>query len=200
MKLLLLAVVAGACLFGAALVSAQTPTPAPQTPPFSPDKQYSAEETITAAGGSCFVKSYYDNGKVRSEMSANGMNMISIIRPDQDKMYRVMPTQKMVMETPMTADVKQKMAATNGDEAKFEVVGPDTINSVACTKYKMTASNGQVMLWWVNEADKRPVRIAAPDGTMTIDFKNYKAGPQDASLFEPPSSYQVVNVPVSAGQ
>ena len=195
MKLLLLAVVAGACLFGAALVSAQTPTPAPQTPPWTPPKQFSAEQIITAGGGVHDAKTYRDGGKVRMEMDAAGMQVVSIIRADQGKMYSVMPAQKMVMVMPLNPATQQKMTEASGDDSKFELVGPDTLDGVPCVKYKSTASNGTVLFWWINPTDKTPVKMASADGSISAIYKNYKIGPQDAALFEPPADYKTMEMP-----
>jgi hypothetical protein len=34
---------------------------------------------------------------------------------------------------------------------------------------------------------------------VTILWKNYKAGPQDAALFEPPADYKVMTMPALPG-
>jgi hypothetical protein len=59
----------------------------------------------------------------------------------------------------------------------------------------MTAKDNKVFFWWVGLATKAPVRLAADDGSFTLDWKNYKAGPQDPALFEPPKDYQTVEAP-----
>ncbi len=191
---LFLLVVAGCCLFSPRLLLAQAP-------PFTPDKQYSADEVITTKDGtSVTVKAYMDNGKMRNEMNTHGMNVVSIIRPDEKKMYSVMPAQKMVMEMPLDPEkMKAKMPSTSGDDGKFELVGPDMVDGAACTKYKMTSKDNKVFFWWVKDATKAPVKMTSDDGSFTIVWKNYKAGPQDAALFEPPAGYQVMNMPSGMG-
>ena len=146
------------------------------------------------------VKIYMDNGKLRNEVTANGMQMVSIVRPDQQKMYSVMTAQKMVMVMPLDPEkIKRVMPLGSGGDGKIETVGPDTVDGVAATKYKMTTGEGKVNFLWVDAARRFPVKIASEDGSFTILWKNFQVGPQDAALFEPPSGYQVMNMPAMPG-
>ena len=183
-----------AILLCPALAGAQT-----SAPPFVPDKQYSADETITTGDRTTEAKSAVDNGKVRMEMNMNGMPMISIVRPDQGKMYSVMVEQKMMMVMPLSPATQQKMAAMTDDSTKFETAGPDTVDGTACTKYKMTTKDGSVYFLWANATSKTPVKLASQDGATSIVYKNYKAGAPDASLFDPPAGFQVMNMPAMPG-
>jgi hypothetical protein len=169
-------------------------------PPFTPDKEFSADQVITMKSGvSVASKFYLDNGKARAEMQMQGMQAISIMRPDQKKLYTVMPAQKMVMVMNLDDKMTAEISAAAGDEGKFETIGPDAVDGVACTKYKMTTKDNKVFFWWVNMATKTPLKMAADDGSFTVSWKNYKAGPQDPALFEPPADYQIMQMPGGAG-
>ncbi len=169
-------------------------------PPFTPDKQFSADQVITTKSGMTVAcKIYMNDGKARSEMNTQDMQVISIVRPDEKKMFMVMPSQKMVMVMNLDEKTTAQINAATGDDGKFETVGPETMDGVACTKYKMTTKDNKVFFWWVNTATKAPVKIAADDGSITLDWKNYKAGPQDPALFEPPKDYQTVAMPGGGG-
>jgi hypothetical protein len=186
-------IVAGGCFLADQPLNAQA-----TAAPFTPDKQYSADEVITTKGGmNIATRVYMDNEKIRSEMTMQGMSMISIMRLDLKKMYSVMPAQRMVMAMPLDPDkIKQKMPGATADDGKFEVVGPDTVDGVPCTKYKMTTTkDNKVFYWWVNVATKAPVKMTSEDGSFTLTWKNYVAGPQDAALFEVPAGYQVMDMP-----
>jgi hypothetical protein len=37
------------------------------------------------------------------------------------------------------------------------------------------------------------------DGSLTVKWKNFVAGPQDAALFDPPAGYQIVDMPDMPG-
>jgi hypothetical protein len=74
----------------------------------------------------------------------------------------------------------------------------------ACMKYKVTSNaSNKVSFMWVDAATKAPVKMVAEDGSFTMLWKNYKAGPQDPALFEVPAGYKVMSMqstPGGAGQ
>jgi outer membrane lipoprotein-sorting protein len=194
---LFLVVVAGCCLLHPAPLAAQQ-----AALPFTMDKQYSADMVITTAAGQTITqKVYSDSGKIRTEMNMHDMQMVMIVRPDLQKVYQVMVAQKMVMEMPYDPNkFKSQMAAASGPQGKFELIGPDTVEGVACTKYKVTSDkDNKVFFIWVGVAAKAPVKMMAEDNSITILWKNYKAAPQDAALFEPPADYQKMTMPAMPG-
>ena len=169
-------------------------------PPISFDKAYSADQIITTKDGMTVnSKLYCDNGRVRTEMSMQGMNIVSIVLPDQQKVYSIMEAQKMVMVMPYDpAKYKKYMIGTPGFDGKFEAAGNETVEGVACNKYKVT-TDGKVYDMWINPATKQPVKLAAENGEFTLVWKNYVAGPQDPALFQVPAGYQMINMPSMPG-
>ncbi len=168
-------------------------------PPFTLDKPSSADLTITMKKGTTIqAKAYLDGDKVRADLTMNGMAMTSIIRKDQQKIYQVLAAQKMVMEMPLDPEKFKGYSAVDsafGDGGDFALIGSDTVNGVACTKYKVTsAKTKQVFFFWLDTARKVPVEMAEDNGSLTVAWKNYQAGPQDPTLFEPPPDYQVISM------
>jgi hypothetical protein len=198
---LVLAIMAGCCWLGPKLVLADD-----AAPPFTMEKHYSADLAIrTGQGMAIQSKTFVDGDKMRSDVKMNGVTMAIIVRKDKQKMYQVLDTQKMIMEMDYDPEKMQGNAATSfGPEGKFVVIGPDTVDGVPCTKYTVTSDKTkQVFYFWLDVARKVPVEMAATDGSLTVKWKNFSAGPQDPSLFEPPAGYQVMpmpNMPGGAGQ
>jgi hypothetical protein len=175
---------------------------ADDAPPFTMSKQYSADMAITSGSGfNMTTHTSVDGDKARSDMQMmNGMAVSTIIRKDKKKIYHVLDAQKMVMESDFDpAKMANAAAAVNGPQGKFELVGPDTVDGVAATKYKVTAGDGKINYFWLDPANKAPLEMASGDGAYTIKWKNFKAGPQDPALFEPPAGYQVMNMPSGMG-
>jgi len=172
-------------------------------PPFEMDKQYSADLTITTKDGmNIQSKTSVDGDKMRGQMSLNGMDMSTIVRKDKLKIYQVMDAQKIAME--MDYDpakfMKGKTAAAFGPLGQFELIGPETVDGVPTTKYKVTSDTTKdVFFFWLDTTHKVPVEMASADSSFTVKWKNYKAGPQDASLFEVPSGYQIMPMPDMRG-
>jgi len=190
---LLLLVVAGCCLLRPeSLLAQEVPSP------FGPNLQYSADIVVTTPKDQMTQKIYSDNKKVRSEINTHGMSMVLIVRPDLQKIYTVMVDRKMVMESTYDPN-SSKLNMTAAMEGKYELAGPDVVDGTACLKYKMTNKSGEVSFIWVNAATKAPVKVTSEDGSVTMAWKNYQAGPQDAALFEPPAGYQVMSMPGGMG-
>jgi outer membrane lipoprotein-sorting protein len=195
---LVLVIVAGCCLLRPASLPADD-----VAPPFEMEKHYSADLVITTKEGMAIQsKTYVDGDKMRSDVTMNGVAMAIIVRKDKRKIYQVMEDQKMVMEMPYDPDKFQgRTAASFGPEGTFVLVGPDTVDGVACTKYKVTSDKTkQVFFFWLDVDRKVPVQMATADGSLTVKWTNFTAGPQDASLFEVPEGYQVMTMPGGSGQ
>jgi hypothetical protein len=194
---LVFAIVVGGCLLHPASLPADD-----AAPPFTMEKHYSADLAITMKNGMAIQsRTYVDGDKMRSDVTMNGMAMAFIVRKDTQKIYQVMEAQKMVVEMPYDpTKFGGRTAASFGPEGKFTLVGPDTVDGVACTKYTVTSDKTkQVFYFWLEVARKIPVQMAATDGSLMVKWKNYAVGPQDASLFEPPAGYQVMPMPSMPG-
>jgi len=48
---------------------------------------------------------------------------------------------------------------------------------------------------WFNAKTKTPVRQTTADGKLTIDWENFKEGPQSTDLFEVPAGYNKMEMP-----
>jgi hypothetical protein len=108
-----------------------------------------------------------------------------------------MPEEKMGIK--QTAATMEKLAAkadapapdtegSSSTSAKIENMGRETIDGIECNKYAFT-TEGQTAYSWNDVATGRPVRMKSEQGT--IDWKNYKAGPQKKELFEAPKDYEI---------
>jgi hypothetical protein len=170
------------------------------TPPVMFDQAYSADQLITTREGTTVnSKLFCDHGKVRTELTSQGMNIVAIILPDQQKAYTIMESQKMVMVMPYDpAKYKKYMIGTPNFNGKFEAAGSETVDGVPCNKYKVTTDD-KVYDMWIDATKKQPVKMAAEDGAFVVSWKNYVAGPQDPALFQVPAGYQMMDMPSMPG-
>ena len=185
-----------------ALLLALAPGAFADAPPINFSQPYSADEVATDShGGAHPGHMIASDGKMRLQMtSPQGMDMSVLVRPDQQKVYLVMDAQKMAMALPLNPErYAAVMAALGTTGAAFDKIGPDTVDGVACTKYKVTDKDGKSIFAW-GLADGTPVKIAALDGSYSMTWKNYKAGPQPAALFEIPADYNVMPMGGMPGQ
>ena len=192
---LLPALIAGCCLWLPLSLRADLP------PAFAWTKQYSADVIVTTSKGETITSHMAtDNGKMRNETEVHGMNATVIMRPDQNKTYMVMDAQKMVMTLPYNpGKMKRYNPLASPEDIKIELVGPDTVDGTAGTKYKMTNKDGKVFFMWLDAAKQVPIKMVAEDGSVTIVWKNVVMGPQNPSLFEVPAGYAVIAMPQAGG-
>lgn len=160
-----------------------------------PKVQYSANSHMETSQTVMDGMVYYAPGKERREFVQDGDKTVMILRHDKKKMWMLMPEEKMYMETPMA---KARMDDLSAYKITQTRVGPETVNGVKTTKYKviMIGSNGHKMggFFWLTK-DGIVVRMDAISvdkqgkERIKIDLKDLKVGAQDAGLFEVPAGY-----------
>lgn len=173
-----------------------------QQAPFVMPKQYSADIIMTAKTGfNIETRTFLDGDKLRSELHRDGVTIATIVRKDKKKLYHVIEAQKMVMESNYDpAKAPANSPAVFGPVGKFDPMGQEIVGGVATIKYKVTSPDGKVNYFWMDPVAKAPVQMTSSDGSMTVQWRNFKPGPQDPALFEPPANFQVMNAPAGGGQ
>jgi len=171
--------------------------------PLKSPSDFSVEMVTHAGGQDIATKMYKDKDKTRMETSMPGMDSISIVRQDLKKMYTLMPGQKMYMEMELNpAMVAADVTAPKG-EVKWEKLGSETVNGTACDKYKLTSTlEGKTTeMFYFLDSKGYPVRteMTMAGQTMSVDYKNWKEGSQEASLFEIPAGYNKMQMPAMGG-
>jgi hypothetical protein len=167
--------------------------------------QFSSDITVTSAaeGPPLKGKMFFDKGKMRMNMSAQGRDMSMIIDAAKETTYMLMNEQKMYMEIkagaaggrrrgPKMPDVKQlgENPCANEKDVTCKRVGTETVNGRTCDKWEFTSTtdpkNNRTA--WIDQKTRMPIKTVSAESTM--EMTNFKEGPQDAKLFEVPSDYQ----------
>jgi len=163
--------------------------------------EYSGDLVMETQAGTVTGKQYYGlNGKIRQEMTAQGMTSIMISRQDKKVAWILMPDQKMYMESSLEESAK-KSGTTNVNDCDVDMTaqGDETVNGVKATKYKVSMScpdkaNYDGNMWVTKEGIMVKMDAVAGQGSqqmrIKMDLKNLKIGTQDAGLFEIPAGYQ----------
>lgn len=168
---------------------------------------FTADMTQTVNGkpllqGKASVKS---DGKVRMESTMQGMSQVVISDPVTGRMVMLQPQTKLYMETrvdpaKMSPDVVKDGQSKLG---QWRVVGRETVGGWECEKRTFDFKDkgqGDLTGWFALKLDY-PIKTVFTNGkdTMSVEYKNIKAAPLDASLFEVPAGFQRMNVPAGAG-
>ena len=165
-------------------------------------KEYSATMVSQSAGQTITTQIYMKPDKFRTDTKMAGTS--TIVRKDLNKVWTIMPAQKIYMEMQQTADAPSTQAVE--DKVKGEVsrkkVGSETINGHPSTKYEIaTKADGktvQIHQWWATDINF-PVKTAAVDGGWSMEYRDIKIGDQPDSLFEIPAGYKKMTLPGMPG-
>lgn len=165
-----------------------------------PDVSYSARRVVETEQGSMTMREFHAPGKKRMEMNAQGQDMVMIFHTDTGKGWMLIPQMKMYMEA-SAGDVQQRSGA--GYEVLEQTEeGKEEINGYATTKYKGIFRDPQGRkgggYFWLTEEHGIPIKSDiiqnTADGKMRVhmELTDLELGPQPASLFEVPQSYQAM--------
>jgi len=175
-----------------------------------PKAAYSADVVFESKGHDTPGKIFVDGAKERRESkNAAGQPVVTIIRRDKGKVYDLKPQRKLAISMRVAAaQAAGDMGAPGTDIDSFygaEAIpqGTETVAGLQTTKYaiELKEAGGGLTVnatVWCTE-DGIIVKII---GKTSVDFdyppakmelKNIKPGPQEASLFEVPTSMSVLS-------
>lgn len=160
----------------------------------APSVDYQAERVVESSAGTFAGRVYYSADKERTETEMGGFQNITIVRRDRNVVWTLMPAQRMLRESDLGA-ARDPASPPAGDDVRISVVGPETVEGVATTKYKLIAKDGGAggFMWFSREGiavkmdllqkeDGKPAR-------MTVTLRHLQVGPQDPQVFELPEGY-----------
>lgn len=178
-------------------------------PHYVAPEAYSVDMVMNGDGKTFTMKRFIDQAKVRTEISAEGQNLVMIETGDEKgTTYNVMPDRKMAikqtagtMESALKAahqempKPKAPAAASAPEGYKVEDLGDETVDGKVLKKLRFTGGEGSA-LGWFDKATGAPARMEsdANGKKSTIEWKNLKAGPQPAELFTVPKEYKVTDM------
>jgi outer membrane lipoprotein-sorting protein len=132
--------------------------------------------------------------KLRMEITAAGQTTDIIY--DGQNYYMYMPSANIAYQMSVTA--AQQYTANSGDTSSLTqynpvLVGPDTVNGMACTVYQYTVQGVSTKIWIWNQYGL-PVQMVS--GTTTIVYSNYSFSSIADSEFQLPAGVTVTTMPV----
>ena len=151
-----------------------------------------AEQVLFSQGKQVSTaKVYVSGGRVRSETTAGGETMTTLVDHGAKKMWVLMPAPVGCIEQPLgegSADPFRVMP----ENATEELVGTETIDGHPTQKYKLSATVGGKTIehyqWRATDLGGFPLRTAAVDGRYEQRFRKVELKTPDARLFATPSN------------
>jgi hypothetical protein len=151
------------------------------------------------------MKRTIDGNRIRTEMKAEGQDMVMIEMGDEkETMYMLMPGEKraikqsrqaMAAMVPEDAKKQGKEVAETPADVKVDDLGEETIEGRVVKKMRFAVQGGQV-LGWFDKASGAPLRMEsdASGHKSSMEWRNFSPGPQPAKLFEVPKGYEVMDM------
>lgn len=165
-----------------------------------PQVEYSADATIQSEDGTITQHVYATPTKERQELLTDGGDgMVQIFRYDTQRLWQLMPSERMYMEHSLT-DATGRGQGTDLSQWNFEetVMGEDVLDGIKVTKYKTiaTSTDGKKyggFSWRTKEGIALKQDLLYKEGAekhrILVELKNLKVGKQDPKLFEIPEGF-----------
>jgi|ERR1700722_13528558 len=171
--------------------------------------QYSVDVVTTPKSGTPFlIRMYVDEAKRRTEQQTNNGGLIVILRGDVHMMYTVLLARKVYrvnyfdpksIESFNVTELAKEIGVTR------EKVGTETINGDVCDKYHYSSETGKEKgsaksgeshgstsgFVWISQSTHFPVK--SESATATTVWQNLQVGPQEPSLFMPPTDCKPID-------
>jgi len=150
-----------------------------------------AEQALFSQGKQVSTaKVYVSGGRVRSETTAGGQTMTTLLDRRAKKMWLLMPGVGCI-EQPVTERSADLLGAMPAD-ATEELVGKETIDGHPTQKYKVRATvagkTSEHYQWRATDLGGFPIRTAAVDGSYEQRFTRIELKTPDAKLFAAPTN------------
>lgn len=160
----------------------------------TPTVDYSADRVIESEQSVFSGRVHVSKGKERSVMSMEGMEMVTITRPDKKVIWMLMPMQGMYQEMALDVSSAERTGAVP-DDVEISLVGQEKIEGLQASKYKLIMKDKSAggFVWMTEEAIPVRMDLLSRDKSgkthMKMLLKNIKIGPQDPALFEIPKGF-----------
>ena len=167
--------------------------------------EFSADLIIDNPQGKFTGKVYIKGDKIRQEILKQDMKQVTILRLDKGVTWNLMPENKMYMEIPGTGkgatdpEIEEKIK----DMAEKKSLEKEKVKGYVCEKYQYIYHDKSlgVLTQWFSKKLNYPIKTEykAAAYHMLTEYKNIKEESIPNSLFEIPSGYQKMQLPMMPG-
>jgi len=142
------------------------------------------------------MKAWLKSNRMRTEMTQQGTNVVTLIDNDAKTMYAYMPAQNLAMKIPF--DPAQVPKAPTGDaesilNSNARIVGTETIDGKVCSVVEYTSGQDSVKTWiWQDKGLPIRIETTSSTGKTTIEYKNIDFSDIPDSMFELPAGVTIM--------
>jgi len=175
-------------------------------PGFGNAADLSADMVQTSSMGTMKSKAFFKGSNFRQEMNFQGRKQVTIFRKDKGVVWILVPEKMMVVEMPSSS--QQNMAPVDPGELEKmgtkKSMGKETVNGYMCAKYLYTPKDPSLgtTTFWIAEKLHFPIKIESdgPSGHRVMEYRNIDETAVSDALFEIPSGYRKMSMPMMPGQ
>ena len=152
---------------------------------------------ITSPGNpSVTSKQWVKGNNMRTEITAEGQKMITIMNGDKQEMYMYFPEQNMAMKMDFSEAPESAVEeAVSIEDYNPTVIGTETIDGKLCTVVEYVAPEGSAKMWlWQKHGFPVRMEMTAPEGTSRIDWKNIEFDDISDDKFELPAGVEIMDL------
>jgi outer membrane lipoprotein-sorting protein len=167
--------------------------------------EFSADLIIDNPEGKFTGKVYVKGDKIRQEFLKEDEKQVMILRLDKGVTWTLMPMAKMYMEIPgigkeaADPEIEKKIK----DMAEKKSLGKEKVSGYVCEKYQYIYHDKSlgILTQWLSKRLNYPIKTEykAAAYHMLTEYKNIKEEGIPNSLFEIPSGYQKMQLPMMPG-
>lgn len=143
-------------------------------------------------------KIYVKGDRMRRETSAGPKAQIVIVVPEKKVVWMLQPQERTYMEMPIQAGQSATLMEMPKDKGDMKLLGTEKINGHDTDKYETKAKHhgGEMKYFiWVSKKLGQPIKMASPDGSVTMEYLDIKEGGVADNLFEVPQGYKKKSMP-----
>ncbi len=169
-----------------------------------PGMSYEMISTVTNEGQThtSNSKMWMSKDKMRIETEVSGMKSVMITNAKGELfMYDAASNTAMKMSNLEGQEqMADQWAEDESDLANMKIIGKEKIDGYDCVVVTLIDEETNSKMWLRKDIGM-PVKVESKmdDGTVVIDYKNYKIGAQADSLFEVPAGAQIMEMPSMSG-
>jgi len=151
---------------------------------------------------------YFGGAKMRTELTADGQNMILLIDPAAKSQFMLMPSEKVYMQmpigqgpvsVPIAGPVDPSNPCAGGSGNTDCVTGShESVNGYDTVRWDYTSAEGVRTRAWVSTRLRFTVKMQDDAGSSS-EISGITEGPQAASLFGIPVGYKKMDVGAMGG-
>lgn len=165
-----------------------------------PGMSYEMINTVTTQGQThtSTSKMWMSKEKMRMETEISGMKSIMIAN-SKGEIFMYEPTSNTAMKMSEMKGQEQladKWAEDDSYTSKMKIAGEEKLDGYACVLVTVKDAETDTKMWLRKDIGM-PVKMESKmaDSTVVIEYKNYKVGAQEDSLFELPAGAQITEMP-----